>query len=458
MIYRQLCCNFVLAITLMAGGGVVSCPVVHAQAQNGVIVEPDGVLRMHTISDPGGRLTLQRIAAARATLDREVAAPSKLRKISLNRLEQAVANMLSQGQAPTDAMQNLAGLTRAQFVFFLPESNDIVIAGPAEGWAADLSGRVLGIESGQPVILLEDLVVALRAFSPAGRSTALIGCSIDPTTEGLANMQAFLRRVGGQATPAQTRFIAKSLRDSLGLQDVRVMGVSPKTHFAQVLVEADYRMKLIGIGMEKTKVKLDSYVDLARPGAGRRNALQRWYFVPDYQCVRVNGDRTAMQLVGKGVKLVGTDELVTDQGDRAQSNQVDRAAAKFVQGFTAKYLDLASSIPIYAQLRNMIDLSIAAAYIQQEDFYGKAGWLMDVFGDESALAVETHNAPVKVESAVGAVWKGRTLMTPIGGGVRIEPRQALSPGNVLEDDPQLIDQMQAQIRVDQLAEGVWWWD
>ena len=76
------------------------------------------------------------------------------------------------------------------------------------------------------------------------------------------------------------------------MQMITVGGVSAKTHFAQVLVEADYRMKLIGIGLEQPPVRLKSYVARANPSQVGRNALQRWYFVPDYQCVRVSEDCT----------------------------------------------------------------------------------------------------------------------------------------------------------------------
>ena len=48
-----------------------------------------------------------------------------------------------------------------------------------------------------------------------------------------------------------------------GCKKVRVDGVPPDTHFAQVMVEADYRMKLIGIGLEVPPVKIMSYVDRA---------------------------------------------------------------------------------------------------------------------------------------------------------------------------------------------------
>ena len=77
----------------------------------------------------------------------------------------------------------------------------------------------------------------------------------------------------------------------MGLQKVAIRGVSPSTHFAQVMVEADYRMKLIGIGLERPPVQLRSYVDRANPATVSRNAMQRWYFVPEYKCVRTSEDR-----------------------------------------------------------------------------------------------------------------------------------------------------------------------
>ena len=184
---------------------------------------------------------------------------------------------------PTEAMLYLAGLQKVKYVFYYPETGDIVLAGPAEGWATDLSGRVRGISTGSPVVELQDLVVALRAFPPAGRSSPVITCSIDPTKEGLANMQEFLRRIGATATPNQTKFIVDGLRRSLGLQNVTISGIPADTHFAQVMVEADYRMKLIGIGLEQPPVKMVSWISKVSPGTLSRNALQRWYFVPNYE-------------------------------------------------------------------------------------------------------------------------------------------------------------------------------
>ena len=94
---------------LLAAAAVLSVPsLVYAQG-SGVVVDARGVLRTKTFSDPDGRLTRQRIAAAKATLAPEITRFSDFRLISLNRLEDAIRQ---RGGVPTDEMQNLAGLLR----------------------------------------------------------------------------------------------------------------------------------------------------------------------------------------------------------------------------------------------------------------------------------------------------------------------------------------------------------
>ena len=222
-------------------------------------------------------------------------------------------------------------------------------------------------------------------------------------------------------------------------------------------------MKMIGIGLERTSVKdLKSYVDFAKPASVARNALRRWYFVPNYDCVRVCDDELGMELVGEGVKLVGADEVVTADGGRVSSGASDLASKKFVHGFTRKYPELAARVPVYAQLRNCIDMLVAAAFIRQQDYYGRAGWLMPTFGDEAAFPVRTGHAPEKVESAVAAYWRGSrragTLMTPIGGGVKIRAQRALASENLLDDSQGGVAAERDKISIDRLSPSQWWWD
>jgi hypothetical protein len=349
-----------------------------------------------------------------------------------------------------------------RYVFYYPESKDIVIAGPAEGWLTDGVGRPIGIQSGRPAVQLQDLVVALRAFPSGAEGPAVIGCSIDPTPEGLQAMQEFLRSTGTSFAAGQEQVIAprlvEGLRSSLGMQNVRVDGVPPKTHFAQVLVEADYRMKLIGIGLEQPPVRMTSFVDRVNPSQVARNALFRWFFIPDYNCVRVSEDNLAMELVGDGVKLVGEDEMVAEGGKRMIAGRSNNASQAFVTSFTQKYPLLAERSPVYAELRNLIDLSVAAAYIQKQDYCAKAGWKMEFFGNEESMPTEVYNPPKQVESTVATVWRGSRLMTPIAGGVRIEALMAIKPENVLADEKGSVAKLRGETTKLNLAPGQWWWD
>ena len=420
----------------------------------GIAVDARGVVETRIVPDPTGQLMRQQIQAARQSLPREVASFSKLRKVSLTRLEKAI---IEKNGVVTDEMRYLAGLLRVRYVFLYPESGDIVLAGPAEGWVTTPAGRILGLTTGRPVVQLQDLVVALRLFPPGKKGTELISCSIDPTPEGLAAMQRFLRSIGSQATPAQTQFIVDGLRTSLGYQAVTISGVPPATHFAQVMVEADYRMKLIGIGLERPPVKLVSFVDRVNPSQVARNALFRWFFTPDYQCVRVSEDKLAMELVGDGVKLVGEDELVSSGGQRQGAARMNPASQAFVVSFTKRYPELAERSPVFAELRNLIDLVVAAAFLQKADYYGKAHWKMEFFGSEKAFPVETYSAPKMVGSAVAAIWKGNRLMTPIGGGVHIEPAEALTEENLLPDEKGHVAALRSETQL-KLPQGRWWWD
>jgi hypothetical protein len=295
-------------------------------------------------------------------------------------------------------------------------------------------------------------------FPPGGEPTKLIGCSIDPTEEGLAAMQQFLRSMGSRPiTPADTPHIVQGLQTSLGYHTVRVDGVPGSTHFAQVLVEADYRMKLIGIGLERPPVKLVSYVDRATPSQVSRNALVRWFFTPEYECVRTTGDGTAMELVGDGVKLIGENELVSGEGQRQVGGRADRASQAFTSNFTKVYSELADRSPIYADLRNLIDLAVSAAYMQQQDLYGKAEWKADLLTDEKTLPVETYDVPKKVATTVNAIVRGNRLMTPVAGGVQIDALMALAPEKRLADEKGQVAKVREQTRIE-LPKGQWWWD
>ncbi len=426
----------------------------------GVAIDADGVLSLKEFPDPGGRLTGARVAAAKAKLDKDVFAPSELRKISLVKLETAVRAKLDAGEPPDEVMQHLAGLLRLDYVFFYPDERDIVVAGPAEGWIDDASGRAVGVTSGSPVVLLEDLIVALRAYPPGSRNRPFIGCTIDPDADGLAKLREFQSTVPSTIRESERAaaavYIAKGMRDSLGMANIRVFGVSDQTHFAQVLIEADYRMKMIGIGLEPPPVKMTTFIGSL--SSARHATLQRWWFTPNYDCVRVTDDRLAMQLVGQGVQLQTEDNVIGPDGKLiATGAKPSRASELYTTAFTKKYPEISEASPVYTQLRNMIDLVVAAAFMCREDYYGRADWRLGVFADERALPVETLANPKNVPAAVNVVWKGSRLLAPAGGGVSILPDQALESDRLFADSDGKLSAKHEQLRAGIDAKR-WWWD
>lgn len=456
-ILRRFSAPFVVAIAAI----IIAVPaagqdtnVDFAQPIAGVDVDAAGVLKVRQF-DP--RLAQQRLAAARAQADANVMQPSKLRMVSLNRLEAAIADRLAGGEQPTDEMRALAGLTSLQYVFYYPETRDIVVAGPAEGFVADPTERLIGIQTGRPVVLLDDLVTALRAYAPGQKPTSIISVSIDPTPEGLQQMNRFLASVRHRVRPSDAQRLAAGLKENLGLQTVTFKGIPSSTHFARVLVEADYRMKLVGIGLEKLPVRMQSYVDRANPNAVAANAMERWYFQPNYDGIAVSEDGLAMKIKERGVQLVGENERVA-AGNRVASGRVNKASQAFCRDFTEKFPVIAERVRVYAELRQLINVAIAAAYIQEQDFYGQAAWDMPVLMDESKVSVETHTAPEQVETAVNAIWRGNTLMTPLGGGVHMQPRLALRSDNLVVDQAGENNKVKQSAGPADLGDGQWWWD
>src|SRR5690606_36407011 len=155
------------------------------------------------------------------------------------------ARRLENGVPVVEPMKNLAGLSLIHYVIVYPEQGEIVIGGPAAGWKYDPQGRPVSLESGKPSLQLEDLVTVLRTFGPSGQ--AIFGCSIDPRQENLKAVMDYVSasQAKGPLSAGGVRSWASKIGNLLGEQDITVFGVPGSSRVSRVMVEADYRMKLI---------------------------------------------------------------------------------------------------------------------------------------------------------------------------------------------------------------------
>ena len=421
----------------------------------GIDIDAAGVLRVSQV-DP--TLAYKERQQTLQGKQRGSVRTSPLRYVSLNRLEAFVSKQIDQGNLLSDEVLSLAGLCRLEYVFYLADSKDIVIAGPADQWHMDANNRLVGLTTGRPTLRLEDLIVALRTFASNDEHVSVIGCSIDPTKEGLKRYNQYNASFGGQLPPgADPRQIALGYKESLGLQTITIKGVPKTTHFAQILVEADYRMKLIGIGLQDPIIPLQSWIERTSPGANA-NSLQRWYFQADYSSVTTNEAGTALHLQGRGVKLSGEKESVQKSGDRTRTgNTGDQASKGFTKEFTEKFDKLADVTPVFFEMRNLFDISVAAAFIQERNLYEKSGWKLGIFNDETKCRVNTAAGVSQVETAVNAVWKNSQLVTPVGGGVHIAARKLVDP-SITKVDKEIDNLRDKGSAPANLAADQWWWD
>ncbi|MFV2066751.1 MAG: DUF1598 domain-containing protein [Pirellulales bacterium] len=371
--------------------------------------------------------------------------PVELRKVSLRRLDEALRkHRTSQFMPLPDDMEFLAGLQRIEYLFVFPEQHDIVLAGPAEGWRVDALGNVVGKTSGRPVLLLDDLLVALRTARDVSETG--ITCSIDPTPEGIQQVRGLVRRLKGIGNPRET---ASRIEEALGPQVVTVRGVPTTTHFARVMVAADYRMKRLAMNLDTAPIaNLPSYLHLVGAGRGGMQ-MPRWWLAPKYEPLLTDADGLSWEIQAGGVQCLTEDDIALDDGTRRHTGKSSTPARRWANNMTEHYDQLAAKDSAFALLHNIIDLAVIGALVEKEKLLERAGVeLPYLMGEEQ---VSAYYAPKQVASQASLIRKGRRWVVSASGGVEIYPRQLLDAVDVSDSLAPVRD------GVDTSEEG-WWWN
>ncbi|QDT13943.1 DUF1598 domain-containing protein [Alienimonas californiensis] len=431
--------------------------------QSGVQVDPLGKMAALTVRERADRLAALGLAARAATLNDDLAAPSDLRLVSLRGLEAEVAQRLAEGRSLPGSMRHLAGLTQVQYVLLVEptadQPGDILLGGPAAGWGTDEAGRVV-TDEGRPVLHLDDLVTVLRTFSDAG--SGIFQCLIVPRQEGLKAVKEYAeasQAAGPLSGPSATRQFVAGLGQALGEQDVVYNGVPADSRVARVIAEADYRMKLIGIDKVQG-AGIQSYFDLLGASgntSGVPMKALRWWLTTDFDAVLHSADRDVFELVGSRVLCKSEDEFINADGTRQQTGQSSAVNSQFAAEFTNKFQALAAEDPVFAELQNVFDLSLAAALISAESLDERAGWNGDVFANEALYPTETAAEIATVDTAVNhRVYRGGEVVVQVAGGVRGDLNRVLANSEVYKTGVRLQNKFDDG-ELERPA-GRWWWD
>lgn len=341
------------------------------------------------------------------------------RTVSLAAVCEAVRKSVGSGAPLPAEVLFLGGLQRVERVFVDPDGKDILLCGPADALAVDASGAIVGATTRRPPLQLEDLVVCLRAID-AARAGGMT-CSIDPTAEGIANLQAFLRRQGSIGADPKATFAA--MEKALGPQKVSVGGVPADSRFARVLVAADYRMKRIGMGLDDSGLKaLPSYLSMV-PAGGRAAALPRFWLEADYDPIARDPDELAWGIGGRRMKCLTESDVAAAGGMKRGAAPADAIARSWCDAMTASYDDLAAKQPVFAELVNCVDLAVVAALIKGRQLDARAGCDLTPLTDPAGLKMPSYEVPSSVPTVATGFKKGAAWVLSASGGVKFQPWQ-----------------------------------
>ena len=419
----------------------------------GVWIGPDGILRNREV-DETNKLRRTRGLKLLGAVPGELKRSSCARYSRFSaRLEAAIEEHRKTGAPLDDEMKYLAGIQRIQYVFVYPDQQDIVLAGPGEGWKLDNQGEVVGVTTGLPVMWLDDLVVALRTAQNA-RQTG-ISCSIDPSDEGIKKLQSLVPQLV-QASLNNSLAIddaTAAIDETLGMQKISVTGIPGDSHFARVIVAADYKMKRLAMGFDPSPVKgLPSFLAMMKAGgSGMQNMLPRWWLEPNYESLLASPDGLGWEFRGASVKAVTEEDFITESGARKPSGKMNPVAKKWADNMTARYDELATKEAVFGQLRNCIDLAVVGALIVKDHLPEKAGCSLSVLLHDEKLPAEQFGVPKQVASISSVLKKGSNWLISASGGVLISSWNVAAKS---EAYPSL-----APAREKAMSDGQsWWWN
>nr|MCU0710827.1 DUF1598 domain-containing protein [Pirellula sp.] len=348
-------------------------------------------------------------------------AESNTRLISLKNLQEAVTEAKKNNTEIPEETLFLGGLTRVENVYVYPERNDIVIAGPSEPWTVGANGTVVGTKSGRPIVLLDDLLSAMKTVHNARRTG--ISVSIEPTEAGVVRLNQLLSQVR-DTNQTNWKKLEMAMCEAFGPQQIKLEGVSSDSHIARIILAADYKMKLYGMNLAKAPVSgLPSYLEMIRKSA-TKDVQSRWWMACDYTSIEHSADRLAWKITGPGIKTMTEQEHFGADGSVKGAGKADPIAKKWADTFTSKLDELSVKDPVFGQLRNVMDLCVVAAIIEANRLQDLASCdLSSILGDNAVVETAKLDVPKALDPQCSFVQSARGFVVAASGGVLVDSWQ-----------------------------------
>ena len=379
-------------------------------AGNGIDVDSDG--RIRPLSSEELETLGKMMEDGLESIPPEQKQKVALRKISLRKLDTFIKNIIAQHEYLPDTVRYFGGLTNITYIAVVPDEQDLLLIGPAEGWHADHAGNIVGTHTGMPILMLEDFLTVLREWNrPIPSQT--ITCSFESTQETLTKLMG-LHRQYTSINDKNADAYATALEEAYGDCAITITGVPASSRFAKVLVGADFQMKRIALGLEPSKTRgIPSYVGWIF--ASRSSISPRFLLVSEYAPSTHDSKKLTWRL--GDLKVRASSQTMVSGG-------VDRAALTWCRRFEENYNTLSKDQPVFGELRNNMALAYVAALIHQEKLLQKAGCELTILLDETNLKLVEQPVPKSVAFRSVKRQNGSSTIV-VCGGIEINPSVAL---------------------------------
>lgn len=394
--------------------------------------------------DPKGRLQrvkgIQFPAAAVGTPQHPWRQKSRMRVVSLKAIDAAIAQAAATGLRPSAELMNLAGLAKISMVQIDIENEDILLAGP----------------SGDPAsgFQLEDLAVLAAIIK---RDTTPMGCSIDPSDNGIRAAQMLLQEPGTLKQLARSpAMVVEKLESAMGPHKVTVFGMPAQTGLALALIDADEHMKKVGFGEARVRGGVKTYFDhVDAQAAVPAESLVRWWFAYSDDVVQVNESGDTFKLAENCVRVMSEKQWMTATGRQASPGN-DPAADAFAAGFTDRIAKLREREPSYARLAAVFETALSLQLALDATGMGTLeSWMPSLCSVGSVRNSELIEPKTVDGLAKSHRLKSGTVMAVVSGGVQMDPKRSAArleasrflAESVVPSQPETVTTSHAK----------WWW-
>lgn len=383
--------------------------------------------------------------------------PAALRIVSLRQLRQSLLRRYVAGREASAAMQNLAGLSRIQYIFI--DDGDLLIAGPVGGIEPAAAPWPRDRESGRTTLGLD----LLSAAAVAVATDTAFGCSIDPTAAGLVAASKVSEALAAGTQPPATA--ADALADALGPQTISLYGTPADRPLAWLLVDADRHMKQLALGRQPMPAGVPNYIELlereVRAGPARgvpSGQLLRMWFAVDAIEARRSTDAKAFEISGRPLRLLTAKEAAGKEGERHQAGR-DPVGEAFAETFTNHFEEIAAAYPIYDRLRGVFELTaamkLAHDHTDSQTFAAMVGELaLPEFSSTGGISTPRQCDSVAVRHTIRGDRRRHEVYVA-SGGVTVDPSMTLAAAPTVYPP---LDSLRNPAEDRPIENTRWWWD